>query len=1555
MGWLAGWGQRIIITVSHANIDADLTHFPLMLELGTSVGTGDADVSRIFDELGSDANRTKIAVTKADGTTELYVEIEKWDDANEVAFLWVSKSDLVIAGASDTVLYLYYDADHAANTAYVADAGSRTEVWDAYFMAVLHMAAASGGTLVDSTSNNNDSSADTLDTATGKIGLGMNGDGSEYASLAHSASLNLGATTDNYTIEAWIKTSTVDTNMVICSKREKSSPYPYAWDLLARSTNYGGFQIYDGAAIPVVSTAASVTDGAWHYLAGVRDVSDDKIGIHMDGGARVEATDTTTATCAGDDDVEIGRIWTGSAYGLPFTGDIDEVRISSIDRTAAWIKANYYSMIDGLVAWGIGEYLKEITGAAAAAGTLPRSTGRHLTGTAATVGTVGRASAWLKTIATATAEAVGSLVRSTGRHFAGLASTVGTMRPLTVTRALAGTSSALGTARRATAKTVAAGTVSTVGTLTRGLVFMKTIATATAEAVGTVGRVIGKNLTGAAATVGTVGRAIARAITATAATVGAVPRAIAKIVASGTVSTVGSLIRGAVYVKAIATGIVSTVGTVVRQTGQVLSAAVEAVGLSIRPLTVGKVPDTTVGTVGTMRPLSITRAITGTVEAIGTARRGIAKTVATAVVSTVGTIWATAVNVIAGGAEVIASVSRRVYRNITATVPVLATITDFLYDIVYAMNQTFRRIYAKVRITYTDPYFSAGVATSADAVGDYTYTDQTVDNVTTEEYKWFSLHRNALDGTYHPLPGDQSISVGWWGTQLSDFATNVFVPPYPTLTITHAARIVETLLVVGDDQLNEYPVNFNIYLYSTGDVLERTENVTGNTLCTWTKSLSPAETGIVKQVLEITKWSRGDSVSKIAQFFTTLEQTYMSEDGDIVSLNMTEQREFSGTTIPQGNMASSEITVRLNNIEGIFDPGNTASPLYGLLLNNRAITAWLGVDLIPSGVRRWYPLGTFYSRDWSAPDSEIYAEVSGQDMLARLQSTTFSLSEVYEAKTLQELAIIVLTDAGLTSADWDIDPTFDTITVPYAWFDAVSHRECLRKIVAAAMGQCYCDRDGKLVLEVYQAPSLNPFAYTTANTFTFDHPLQWSQMVNYVEAQANPRVPSAEQNIVTDVEVITVPAGGTVTKLHFYSFSPCVDVQAPVITADPDVTVDSYTAYSWGISVTYANAGGGDETVTEVTVAGKMLEVQGSRVVVAQDATSIAQNGKQSLSEPISSEFWQDEERAQTVADAILETYRNPRRDIVMRARGNIAQLLGDRVEAVDSWYAATTAQYGIVGQDVSYDGGLEITVTAQQLGTRYDKELDVAIVGTIGTVARAQPEYKTLTAAAAIAGTVRRRTGKQIAGTVSTVGSAIRVVNPAILIEPVDPGAAVLYAYHATYSTAWNSATGTVGDVQEHIVGQAQGSGTYQIYRTPMLLSGNIPAGATITAAELWFYPTWLRTTAGAFSVVIQNGQPTYPSNPIVGGDYNKAHYTLDGGSIVSSSISLFTWNKITLNVTGLTWIQIGTPGVTKLMLRSSLDIAGTTPGSGLGSVVEFNSPYEGTNLPYMKVWYTV
>jgi len=117
MGWLSGWDQRRIkFTTNEAVIDtADLTWFRVVVKLSSTHG------DCVFDELTSDANRFKIAFTKDDGTTELYGEIEKWDDANESAIIHVSRDGWVISNTENTDFYMYYDKDHADNTTYIGE------------------------------------------------------------------------------------------------------------------------------------------------------------------------------------------------------------------------------------------------------------------------------------------------------------------------------------------------------------------------------------------------------------------------------------------------------------------------------------------------------------------------------------------------------------------------------------------------------------------------------------------------------------------------------------------------------------------------------------------------------------------------------------------------------------------------------------------------------------------------------------------------------------------------------------------------------------------------------------------------------------------------------------------------------------------------------------------------------------------------------------------------------------------------------------------------------------------------------------------------------------------------------------------------------------------------------------------------------------------------------------------------------------------------------------------------------------------------------------------
>ena len=125
-GWLTGWAKRIKSTIDSTDIDSDLTHFPVLVHLSSSAGYNNVDVTAIFSELGS--NSKKIAVTKDDGTTQMYVEVEEWNytgtPSTSEAWLWVSKSDWTISSTANTDFYIYYDNNKADNTTYVGDPNS---------------------------------------------------------------------------------------------------------------------------------------------------------------------------------------------------------------------------------------------------------------------------------------------------------------------------------------------------------------------------------------------------------------------------------------------------------------------------------------------------------------------------------------------------------------------------------------------------------------------------------------------------------------------------------------------------------------------------------------------------------------------------------------------------------------------------------------------------------------------------------------------------------------------------------------------------------------------------------------------------------------------------------------------------------------------------------------------------------------------------------------------------------------------------------------------------------------------------------------------------------------------------------------------------------------------------------------------------------------------------------------------------------------------------------------------------------------------------------------
>lgn len=375
MAWLGTWGKRVKLTIDNTDIDAALSWFPVRVHLGTSVGRNSDDVSFVFDELESNDNRKKIAVTKTDGTTELYVEIEKWDDANEVANLWVSRDGWAIANDADTEFYLYYDSTHADNDTYVGDKGlagrdgPRENVWDSNFKTVQHGNDETTSTITDSTSNNNDGTKkganEPIVTTAGQIADAQDFDGAnDFIVSTALAALQFG--TGDFTISTWVKFDTIDDGtgqFVIALSYDTGVANDYHSAGLSESGGVIAARSRDAAGGSIVASNA-IAAGTDYRITVVR-ISEVVYG-YINGVAM-----STTGVAGADFDYSSGgKVYIGGgdndAGGVQYftEGLIDEVRISASARNAAWDKASYESERDNLLDFGS----QEIAGSATLSG-----------------------------------------------------------------------------------------------------------------------------------------------------------------------------------------------------------------------------------------------------------------------------------------------------------------------------------------------------------------------------------------------------------------------------------------------------------------------------------------------------------------------------------------------------------------------------------------------------------------------------------------------------------------------------------------------------------------------------------------------------------------------------------------------------------------------------------------------------------------------------------------------------------------------------------------------------------------------------------------------------------------------------------------------------------------------------------------------------------------------------------------------------------------------------------------------------------------------------------
>lgn len=344
-------------------VDSDLTDFPLLIHLGTQSGQTSADVSDVFTTVG--ASSGIIDVQDAGGVS-LPVEIEKWDVTGQEAYLWTKVPQ--VSASVDTNIKLYYTDTQSVNLL-VGDTGTAagSGVWTNGYKSVYHLREGGSTPREDSLVAVSAEPINNPSLINGKIDGSNSFDGVDEYIKADGLITTCSAVTSG-TISFWARLDSSYAGGNTCigftnsTAATRSNIYMY-FDMSANRkwfdtyVHKGSFSLSWRLRTPQDSMVAHIDK--WLHVTVVQDRVNPY--FYFNGEPQTQNWNTTTDKSVWLSDIinhpthdaDIVRFAAAEFEGggthsfLP--GDLDEIRIDNIARSADWIKADYNSQNDSLL------------------------------------------------------------------------------------------------------------------------------------------------------------------------------------------------------------------------------------------------------------------------------------------------------------------------------------------------------------------------------------------------------------------------------------------------------------------------------------------------------------------------------------------------------------------------------------------------------------------------------------------------------------------------------------------------------------------------------------------------------------------------------------------------------------------------------------------------------------------------------------------------------------------------------------------------------------------------------------------------------------------------------------------------------------------------------------------------------------------------------------------------------------------------------------------------------------------------------------------------------
>ena len=327
-----GWTYYKKILIDHTEVAADLTDFPLLI-----------DVTDFDLAYGARTDGRDILFMNVLGTaSNLDYEIEGYDSGSGHLVAWVRVPSL--SSTVDTVLYMYYGNPGGV------DQQNAAGVWDSNFKTVQHFNVASG-TQYDSTTNDHDGTSfnGVIQATAGKIDGANWFDGVDDYMQLSGGDIVVG---DGNTLSFWgYNLSAIAPNTFGRIFDDWSGSTGFLLQTYLDSALHGGNVGDWGNAIWY---NMYMTDSYWHYF--VVTLVGDTLTFYEDG-VQLAAQSSSSLVAADGADVTLMT----SHEGQYCRGLLDEVEVSNVGRSPAWISTSFNNQRDPSSFYSLGQ--EELAGA----------------------------------------------------------------------------------------------------------------------------------------------------------------------------------------------------------------------------------------------------------------------------------------------------------------------------------------------------------------------------------------------------------------------------------------------------------------------------------------------------------------------------------------------------------------------------------------------------------------------------------------------------------------------------------------------------------------------------------------------------------------------------------------------------------------------------------------------------------------------------------------------------------------------------------------------------------------------------------------------------------------------------------------------------------------------------------------------------------------------------------------------------------------------------------------------------------------------------------------